>query len=327
MERKVPPPPDVSAFYGARVVAARYCSLTEIPGHQRGHWQHGWNPEHLIFDPDIVVGINSEHIKDDWYWVSRGCEAEYLAANGYRSVRAIGLPLVYLADAVLARQPGSLLVMPAHSIPDSEHDWDFNQYAAEISGLRDLFSLVTVCIHPTCWEKGYWVGAFQARGFSPIRGIAANEPDGYYRLRDLMSSHEYMTTNHLGSHVPYAAYFGAKVSVWGRYAQFRERDYARVSFYQNRPSLLRPALDGWSEASMRTHYPQFFCHPSVARDAVDWGRQEVGFSFKREPSELLEIFRWRRRDRAIWAVRSAIPEPVKQVARSARALVTRNAGA
>src|SRR5262249_11239822 len=154
-----------------------------------------------------------------------------LAANGYRNVKAIGLPIAYLAKATLERRAGSLLVMPAHSLEYTNHTWKFDEYADEIVRIAPRFSEVALCVHPSCLETGYWVDAFSKRGFTVYKGAAVNDRRGLERIATLLSSFEYVTTNTLGSHVAYASFCAAKVSIYGPYAEYRAEDFANTPFY------------------------------------------------------------------------------------------------
>src|SRR5207245_4807556 len=143
-------------FYGASMAAARYCGFDDPPKTPRGYWMHGWGPkQYLEFkDPILYFGPVDLKGKDDYHWVSRKDEEALLRNNGYRNVRAIGLPIVYAPRKEVVRRPGSLLVMPAHSGDDSTSEWKLDEYAEEIARIRHGFSEVWICIHPSCWEPG-----------------------------------------------------------------------------------------------------------------------------------------------------------------------------
>src|SRR5262249_53943 len=104
-------------FYGASAVAAEYCGFQCPPKPPRGYWQHGWGAKQwLKFDsPRLCFGTVDLKGKNDYHWVGRRDEEDLLHRHGYKHVRAIGLPIVYVPRKEIVRVPGSLLVMPAHS--------------------------------------------------------------------------------------------------------------------------------------------------------------------------------------------------------------------
>src|SRR5207248_650108 len=159
----------------------------------------------------------------------------------------------------------------------------------EIARIRQHFSEVWICIHPSCWEHGYWVNAFKERGFPLVQGALYTDRNALKRLYQLFSTFDYMTTNATGSHIAYAAYLGAKVSIYGPYAESTKFNHNNV------PEFL-PMVEQWewarSEKTVRQYYPELFGHPREAKQRIDWGRYEVGFAHKVPPAELRKLFGW-----------------------------------
>jgi FkbM family methyltransferase len=278
-------------FYGASAAAARYCGFAHPPKTPRGYWMHGWGPkQYLEFkDPILYFGPVDLKGKEDYHWVSRKDEEALLRSNGYRNVKAIGLPIVYAPRTEVVRRPGSLLVMPAHSGDDSTSEFRAEEYAEEIARIRHGFSEVWICIHPSCWEHGYWVEAFKKRGFPLVQGALYTDRNALERLARLLSSFEYVTTNGTGSHIAYAAYFGAKVSLYGTYAELGEADLNDIP--EKRPYAKQWAW-ALAEATMRQYYPELFCHPLDAKQRIEWAQYEVGHDNKPTPAELRSLFGW-----------------------------------
>jgi FkbM family methyltransferase len=280
-----------SDFYGASGVAAQYCGFSEPPTSPRGYWMHAWGPKQfLAFDsPILYFGPVDLKGKSDYHWVGRLDEKNLLRRHGYKNAEAIGLPIVYVPDQPVARRQGSLLVMPAHSSDDTTSDWKFEEYADEIARIRPSFSEVWICIHPSCWEHGYWVNVFKERGFPVVQGALYTDRNALERLYRLFSSFEYVTTNAIGSHVAYAAYLGAKVSFYGSYAEVGSANYNNVKEYES-------MMEHWewarAETTVRQYYPELFCHPAEAKQRIDWGRYEVGFDKKVLPAQLRSLFGW-----------------------------------
>src|SRR6516164_8143783 len=143
-----------SGVYGATAVAAEYCGLKDVPGFSHWHWQHGWHPSHWEFiHPGMIMGIPTS--PEQPYWVARKEDAEYMRNSGYAHVEPIGLPIVYVRRPAVRRRPGSLLVMPAHSLEYTNNKWRFDEYAEQIEAIRKDFSTVVACIRPPCWRHGY----------------------------------------------------------------------------------------------------------------------------------------------------------------------------
>jgi len=114
-----------------------------------------------------------------------------------------------------------------------------------------------------------------------------------YRLEQLFSTFEYVTTNISGSHIAYATMWGAKVSIFGDYAEAQVEDYANAPFYVAYPHLLQPAIEAVSDKVTRQHFPEFFVdHPKHAVERVEWGEYQVGADNRLSPRELRKAFGW-----------------------------------
>jgi FkbM family methyltransferase len=309
-----------SGIYGASAVAAAYCGFKEVPDHLRGHWQHGWNASYRLPAPPEMI-LATMPSPDGYYWVARKDEEECLRFAGFQRVKAIGLPVAYLPPRPIRRRPGSLLVMPAHSLQYTTSSWKFDEYADSIGAIRHEFSEVVVCVHPACWKHGYWVDAFRNRGFTLVEGASFKDGNALERIRYLLSSFEYMVTNSYGSQLAYAAYFGAKPSIYGPYAAYRDEDCKNDPLFRQNPGLLSAALESVSEEALRGQLPWLFCHPREAEANVEWGRFEVGEANKVSPRKLRSLFGWTLSDRA---VRSLVAKTPRYVRIGAQVLSTRS---
>lgn len=285
----------LASAYGADWLTAAYCGFRRPPTPPPGIWQHGWLPATGNFDPAAVIGGYNDYrsVKEtELFWVARQDQEEYLVSHGYRKTKAIGLPIVYLPAKSIDRIPGTLLVMPVHSLEYTNHSWNFDEYVDAISQIRDRFSNVVVCVHPSCWKRGYWVDAFRKQGIHVVQGARGDDRNGLLRLQVLLGSFEFMTTNGFGSHIAYAAYLGAKVSIYGPYAELGKNDYSNTELYQECPHILEPMLELTSETALRQNYPFFFCDPERASEKQAWGAKEVGLPSRATPTELRSLFGW-----------------------------------
>lgn len=325
------PPRDYSGYsrglqYGAGKIAAEYCRLHVIPRQIRGHWQHGWVPEFLAVDPRLVANQAVQYPKH--CWVARKDQEAYLQKHGFNA-RAIGLPIAYVPDVSHVRKPNSLLVMPAHSLDPTTHTWGFADYAEAIERIRSEFDVAVACVHPACAKKKYWVKEFQQLGIPIILGAELTDRNSLVRIKSLMSQFEFVTTNTCGSSIAYACAFGAKLSIYGPYCEYRVEDFARDRFFGENPGLLEKVLSLLTESAVRTHFPSLFCHPKEAVLRTEWGLHQIGFSNRISAKEMKQLFNWgdfrqgikKTGSMAIDMVRQIVPQPIK---RPARALLRRS---
>jgi hypothetical protein len=280
-----------SLQYGAGFVAANYCGLHDTPKQINGYWEHGWLSHHRLIDPRVAFGVVEQKHTKETCWVGTQKIAYYLRANGYRA-QAIGLPIAYLEPKSYKRKKNSLLVMPAHSLDYTQHEWKFSEYADAIISICNDFEFTAACIHPSCIKHGYWVKEFQKAGIPIICGANANDLNALERVRALMSQFEFVTTNAYGSLLAYGSAFGAKVSIFGKYCNYKANEFSNTPFYQNQPGLIDKTVDLLNEKIVRSVYPDFFCHPIEAKQRVEWGLEQIGWSNRISPAEMRRCFGW-----------------------------------
>jgi FkbM family methyltransferase len=297
-------------------IAAAYCGLKRVPCAIRGNWVHGWDPRYREkLHPDFLFGMRTD--PSEHYFVARKDQEEYLRGEGFLNVHTIGMPVVYLPPPQVLRRPGSLLVMPIHAsnfITVAANKFD--EYAEAIDAIRSDFDEVVICLHPACWEAGFWVDAFTRLDLPIVKGAVNSDRNGLRRVQYLMSRFEFVTTNGFGSQLAYASYFGAKTSVYGPFASHPEEAFTSEPLYTPHLKLIKRLLHGISEDELRRNCPWFFCHPRDAKDNVAWGEAEVGSASKVAPGKLRSLFGWDRASLIKGALRASVPAGMKQRVRT-----------
>ena len=280
--------------YGARKLLAVYIG-SQTSDLIEGHWQHAWIGRYRNVHPELVVGGNGNSFryrKRSAFYVARQDQVDFLRECGYRDVVAIGNPVVYLPKIDYARIPGSLLIMPMHSLPDTSENWESEgeKYLHFLRPFLNDFDFVVACLHPSCLEKRFWVDSFESEGIECIRGSDPHDQNSLYRTQALFSQFDVLTTNGFGSQVAYAAYFGCKVSVAGPRPIWDP--YARTDrFFRNCPEAL-PFFTKWrSTDALERLYPELVKSPTTATIHEDWGNSELGSANKRMSDELRKILK------------------------------------
>jgi hypothetical protein len=297
----------ISHSYGAHVIARRYCGVAGDDAIVPGYWMHGWLPSFHNVDP-AVIALHKKPGQFDGYdfatqierdkahtpqWVSRADQVEFLQAHGYRHVHAIGLPFVYLPKRSARRVPGSLLVLPPHGHRShGPSDPLAEAYADAIAGLRSRFEHIWVGVSDHDVANDDWVQSFTRRGLSVFTTADQGAPDTLVRLQEILSTFEYVTTNGFGSHIALAACCGARVSVWGPFAEFPVERMATTYTVKVLPHLLETACELVSERALRRHYPFLFVEPHDAMTHEAWGAEEVGAPWQASPAALRHLFGW-----------------------------------
>lgn len=277
--------------YGSLAQAARYAGCTLPPRHWlRAVWQHGCNPPWYDYSPDLLCN-NTPNARELLGLVARKEQAALLQANGYKHVRAIGLPILYAPASPLPRAPGSLLVVPTHTLlgEGCTDRAPFERYADEIVSQIPHFQKVVVCIHPSCRVNGLWVKEFEARGIEIVFGAQPTDTNALTRMRMLFAQFETMTTNGWGSHIAYGLAAGIRVSVWGTKPKREVAAYMRDSAWAADPAALEKFLSTETAAKEKAFLEPYWGEPRAAVANVELGRWLIGADNQISPEDMRQL--------------------------------------
>jgi hypothetical protein len=296
-------------MYGCRSIISSYCGFPKPPWqgrleHYGGNWQHGWHPPEHNIHPEAVVGWDglSKLCKDEkHFFVARVDQKSYLEHHGYKKVVAIGMPIVYVEKPTISRISDSLLVMPSHSLDETSHSWSFSGFSKTLSEILPRYKFVAACIHPSCLKKGYWVKEFSELGIPIIEGATSGDKNALKRMAVLFSSFSEILGNAFGSHLVYAAFFGARPYLLGPWAETKESDLAKMKIYTNAPEAIRMLITAISEKSVKKYHPYLF--DTNAEMPADWARHQLGEDNKRSPQEIRRILGWNFSNRLLVSIR------------------------
>ena len=274
-------------FYGASYLIAKKLGKNRPPV-SFAFWRHGWSYVNSPQHPKLLTSGGPHDIN----LVAHQAHATLLKQWGYRFVEPVGLPFGYSESRHNERMPGSLLVMPGHTLAYTDHSWDQKRYVEQISSLKPHFRQIIACINSNCIKKGYWITDFEKNEIPWIPGADSFDRNSLVRLKTLFNSFEFMTTNTIGSHVVYAASSGCKPSIYGDYGAYRREDFVNDPFYINHHEVLEQVLAKSSEETIRQQFPWLFTHPAEAASCQDWGKEMIGESFLRSSSEIAVLLGW-----------------------------------
>ena len=119
--------------------------------------------------------------------------------------------------------------MPSHSSfyvkQKNDEKIHENKYILFLKKIIDEYSSAVACLHNFDYENNLWKNEFNHLGVEIINGAGTNDENALERIIALMSQFEYVTSNVMGSHIAYAAAFGAKVSINGPYHKYNKKDF------------------------------------------------------------------------------------------------------
>jgi len=278
-----------ASFYGAMCLLAEMAGIRHFDADPPFLWRHGVILPPLETDPELLLGFFFNRPYERIF-VRDGSYAKILADHDLEC-EVMGMPFVYAMGQGMERRPGSLLIVPAHSLKNTEHDWPFAAFAEQMAAIKTKFSEVVACIHPACWEKGYWIKELESVGIRCVRGADSYDRNALKRMAVLFESFETVLTNVWGSHIPYAAACGARVCLHKECVGFRREDFENAPAYRDRPKVLETV-----GRKGRDHYvaalPWLDQEPEEAVTQVAWGRELIGYAHKRTREEIRQIMQW-----------------------------------
>lgn len=272
-------------YYGASRLISSALGLP-APPISRSTWVHGCD----MFPMPREVFSPHFNTPDQTHLVAGQIMQDWFRERGLVRAVATGCPIVYTAASGRDRIPGSVLLMPSHSLPEIISDQEHAiAWVKNVAPLRSRYPHMAACVHsgdvdllrPVLEEHGieYFTGA----------GVHKSCLD---RMRAIFESFELMITDSQGSHIPYAAWCGCRVALAPPLHIRRWEDIKMHPHMVKYPEVERN-LAFHEPQSIRSRLP--FLLPDSPEQATcpkEWADSILGTSFKRSPQEMARLLGW-----------------------------------
>lgn len=284
-------------MYGEYEILRRYCQINKKSIMTVGNtYQHGWHGKDKNLHPEIVIGTNGRESnnKNRLQLVYRIDQEIYLKANGFKNVCAIGCPLVYLPKIdPIKRIKKSALIVPMHTEPGSIDRIDEDKFCEDIGRLTSQFENICFLLHKNCVESGLWIKTLEKYKFRYVFGAGHYDETSYFRLAEIFSKYEWIISNYLGSHVPFSAFFGAKVCLIPCYHEIKNDNYKNTPFYLGLDDNVKNVYESMCKKSyVENFYPFLFNNCISDFDFQGWANDELGLKCKKTKKEIKKILGW-----------------------------------
>lgn len=284
-------------YYGASHLLANSLGLKGVP-YTRASWLHGWITYSMI-SPDLFVtqeSVSCCEVTKVPNLVANKSQEYFLQQNGYPNACAVGLPFLYTHNTSVKRLPNSLLIIPAHSIKENNINYEKGRnclFPEETRTLREKYSLTAACIGGFCVQKKNYLAAYEEAGIPWITGAWLHDLNALQRMRNLLSHFEFVATNSIGSHIPYAMLCGCKVSYYGEGYNRKRQDYEKVPVYQNHPELIDIVMEEGKHQKLKKHFPFLFDNTEPTEGLVKWAEQILGVEHQIPAYEIAKLIGWK----------------------------------
>lgn len=222
-------------------------------------------------------------------------QQEFLINSGFSNVHAGGLPFAYVEKSNFERKPGSLLIMPPHSMKFDGISGIDSKLLNYIEKIKYKFSDICFCLHMEDYDDLEITTALRQRNINFVPGADPSDANSLLRTREIFDSYEYVTSTIMGSHILYAAFCGCKVSILKNYFHSYSRNtFLNYSMIQSIPGLEQRYIERFNNLKKLEHqFPWLFVdHPIKAVEMLDWSRNEIGYNNLMSKDILMKVLGW-----------------------------------
>jgi len=285
-------------YYGASNTISRELKLGGIP-YTRASWLHGWNRYPLV-KPELFIHqgcVACCEVGKVPNLVATKPLENFLRGNNYPLAKAVGDPFIYTQEANVERIPKSLLIVPWHSIKEtnSKHYQSSKKLflPEKLDILKEKFSTIVACLGGFCVQRKNYIKIYEDAGIPWITGAWLHDAYALQRMRNIFSQFEYVSTNSMGSHIPYAGYCGCKVSYYGKGQNLKPKDFLKIPVYKMFPKLTEIIINENRFEKLKEKYSFLFSTIENSATIKDWSNDELGLENKILHHELAKLVGWK----------------------------------
>jgi hypothetical protein len=174
--------------------------------------QHGW---YTNFRPETADLRTDQPLMLVW---SKRIAAEWIDLTR-RPVEILGSPFVHFRHmfGIQKREDAQgTVVFPQHSTRNSKTENDVEKYCRDLDALPDVYRPVTICLHFHDWDE--LKPLFESHGYGRIVTAGrSRQPEAGFakRFYEILSRHQYATSNDILTGLFYAVEMGIPFFVYG----------------------------------------------------------------------------------------------------------------
>jgi len=275
--------------YGFSSILARRLNMGYVP-RSFADWMHGWawwtepKAEHLV-GRDL-------HRKTSIV-VNNNMEKEALLVAGFKNVRTGGLPFAYVSKQNDYRSENALLAYPPHSAEAENLSTDQKDYFDYLESLKKNFTEIYVSIYYLDLNKPMHSAA-SVRGLKVIQGANPSDANGLIRVRSILDSFKYVTSNVMGSHMLYALYAGCNFSFSGPFYTYDESMFlANGNPHKHTKQYIDEMISFASEKYVKGKFFKYFTSdPFFGIQDSEFAAEYIGEKYMLNTQEIKDALGW-----------------------------------
>lgn len=275
--------------YGFSSVLANRCGRRVVP-RSFANWVHGWMWHE---EPTDELLACSRLPREVTIVVRNEKERTTLVDAGFRDVRMGGLPFAYVQRQHESRHADALLAFPPHSAESEKVTVDQGAYLDYLESLKNDFEAVHVSIYYLDMGGAMHKAAL-ARGLRVIQGARPDDANSLVRMRAILDSFSYVTSNVMGSHMLYALFAGCRFSFCGPIYGYDESVYLGAgNRHGHTTDYVQQLLELQSEPYLRERFDRFFVdNPRMGIEDLSFAEEAIGMRFIMAPDQIEDALGW-----------------------------------
>jgi len=278
-----------STYYGAAYEVTK--SAGQHIDYPFSRWMHGMHPTlpptPLIYTDGWARPIGARLL------THRTDQADYLNERADVAAIAVGAPILYAPDLPSKRISGSVLFMPRHSTAHYEYP-ESTDVMSSVEVLRRTFDRVVVSVYGTCAARGRLPELLEGEGIEWMVGAHNRDWHSLRRMKQMFNIFDFVATDTFGSHIAYAANFGAKVICVGNWKPLAEEEVLKdsIALRKRCPELIEWYTGMYAWESVKRTVPGIDDpdgSDSMRKAQMKWAGKILGVNNRKPAAEVVEL--------------------------------------
>ncbi len=273
---------------GAEEIFFEFTGMKEFSMDALALYSPFWIPNEWLVHPTALLARWGDEGRTPGVAVATAFQKSYLEGQGWKNVRAIGLPFLYLPKLERKAENGSLLVV----VPDFlVNDAGFENEIAHWIEWKTKHPVLTLFGKFENFPREVRE-RIQGCGIQMVEDGGWGDRNYWKRAQVLISSHDILALPYLSTLAVAGAYWGARIAVNPISSNERGEEWKQDSLLQRPYAVTRKIWEMSAFSKVREKNPTLFCFPDQAQTQHQWGREESGSADHKNPWQILDVMGW-----------------------------------
>jgi hypothetical protein len=198
---------------------------------------------------------------------------------------------LYLKNEYITKIKNSICLIPPHSTHSINATYNLLSYINFI--LNDIKSYkLKIILTEKKKLTNKIIKLLKQNNIKIINSAKINDKNSLKFIKRIFSSVDIVTSPCLGSHIPYAAHCGCKISVCGPRFKYSKKLYENDEWSKHNLEVIEKWIKWENSGEAQKTYPFLFCKIANAKSHVKWADEVLGARYKKTPMQLKRLLGW-----------------------------------